>query len=501
MYDCTISNQYLEVSKTLKSGCLKTLTERIHNQIFLWANQELKLRLGEAKDQLVANSFRANEQAKETIRELENVLRFTLTFDDKINWNGLYDTKVFQQFSFRDPPLLALPLKPAWTFLPFVKTKWIRMCQIATDMHDSQVNQYSTDRTTARSKYDAAKTEFIAAQANSNAVIKKFKEDYENGDTDAVLEYLNLVMERSEYPACLALTYEVEFVSKLRSAAIHIIAPDISKIPDSIGVKHSKVTGKSTAIPMKKKEHENLYRNIIRQISIRTLHEIFESDYAGNVDLCTVSIKANKVCTATGIDQEVELAAVKSKRKEFESIKLENIEIDSCFERLAIEGKSPVKLLKKHNLNLIHIADDDLELDVNASRPLPKRSDPWHEFRERVLELAAKMFRGGILSAKNTDEKSRAYSFIVTDMDPIRGGQFLFRVAHPDHPIDLEFVESACSDQIKSLCAKSFLFTPITISAEISGFCRGKSVSLIDRKSLGILEEEYYRKKQNTGLR
>ena len=494
MYECTISNRWLRASKTLKSACRSTLEDRISKQITSWAKQELKQRLNEAREELEADADSADEDAKELLEELRAILKFTLDFDDRVNWDEMHDNSKFKEFSFGEPPTLELPKKPFFAFLPFVRNKWIGTCEDLTDQHKAAVDAHNQERHTARDKYEKSKERFLKKQMNSNVQIRDFKSRYEAGQNEATVEYLNLVFERSEYPECIALDYSLTYDEELKSVQIEVQVPKQSDLPDVDGYKFTKSSGKLTPIKMKKKAHDDLYKTVIRQIAIRTLHEVYEADYTKNVLNATVTLTVDEVCKATGNDKVNNVATVQSKRDEFEAIKLDRVDADSCFERLEVkqEKKKAANRSSKKS-KAIELSGDDLIVSIDGNKSsTPDKS--FLEFVERVDGLAERMFAGAEFSSRSEDEGARTLDFTVEDDDPVRGGKFLFFATYANDPVPKSVLESVYRQLTEQGAVKAFV-----IAKEFAGGCsaygRNKPLSLIDNKSLGDLEEKMFQKK------
>ena len=90
------------------------------------------------------------------------------------------------------------------------------------------------------------------------------------------------------------------------------------------------------------KEQKDCYANLVANISLRTLHEIWESDRDGHVDTISLMGYVTHINDATGNEERTPLIAVATRRKDFEALNLARIEPAATLRHLHAEvSKNP----------------------------------------------------------------------------------------------------------------------------------------------------------------
>ncbi|WP_202946833.1 hypothetical protein, partial [Rhodanobacter spathiphylli] len=78
--------------------------------------------------------------------------------------------------------------------------------------------------------------------------------------------------------------YEIQYDDKTKTLIVSYNLPNPEQVPKVIEYKFVQSSKTIKPVEMKKKEFDSFYENIIFQVTLRTIHEVFEADYANTID-------------------------------------------------------------------------------------------------------------------------------------------------------------------------------------------------------------------------
>ncbi len=520
VYVATIMNTTLGKSRTVKDKTFEGVRFTAENQLRAWAELELKALITQARKDAKEAAAEAAEEASrraiEYLEELKNILNYTLSFDDRIDWASLEDHREFPAFRFSNAPMKSappvqptIPKKPFFAFLiPAIARKWetnrtsiIKMHEEALTQHDlhheATVNKWRIEKETAAKEYEKERDKFLALQEKRNRSVASYQKRFEQGDPDAIVEYINAVFERSNYPEGIAREYVSAYDSSAKTLVVNVSLPNQDSIPDVIEYKFVAKTGECKPISMKKKEHDELYDDIIKQIIIRTIHEVFESIYTKHVMTVVVNGWVTYLDKATGNDQTSCIISVSADREKFETFNLTRIDHSECIKSLKgliagpLSGVAPVKPIMQLNT-----ADDrfiearSVLAEVNATTNLAEM--PWEDFEHLVRDLFGEMFSGEGSEVHVTQaSRDQGVDAIAFDPDPIRGGKFVIQAKRYTKTVGVAAVRELYGTMINEGAVKGILVTTATFGRDSRQFVVDKPITLIDGSNLVYLLEQY----------
>jgi restriction system protein len=379
VYSATIRNAFLGMTRTFRGSDRGHVTGRASSQLQKWAEQESRQKAAAAKQDAIergeAETASLDTDAKEAIEAVSNLLRATLSVDDRIDWNELRDVRVAGPFFFPEPmpPVpdttprqiqvhyLDRPPTPWYiSFWPGAQARWearcatvdaenrqlheqllasqqgeLARCQAVQAAHDDSARAWNQRRAAAHAKYVAECETFAQAQGEHNTKIEQFKQAFEQGSPQAVKEYLRGVFERSDYPPCFTVQHSVEFDARSKHAAVELEVPAQDDFPSVSGYSYVRSKREARATVLKKKERSDLYESALAQVVLRTLHEVFEADYAGVVSEASASAFVTALDPSTGNERRTALIAISATRGNFLELDLHRVDPLSCARRFS----------------------------------------------------------------------------------------------------------------------------------------------------------------------
>jgi restriction system protein len=494
MYETVIANGFLGVSRTIKGKDHSDVISKAREQLKRWGEQEVKQRTREAGE------YR-DGAAKDQIAAIENILRASLQVDDRLDWNAMLDTTVFEAFSFEPAPSALLPVKKPWYayLLPFLARRWEAQCAAVAEAKRVEVSAWEVRRARAWHEHEQQRARRADAQREHNAKMAEARRRYEAGDIGEVIEYLSAVFERSQYPEGFFVEHGVAFEQSSRAAVVDVELPPQAEVPNVSGFKF--VASRNELVPttLKPKDHAALYDSAVKQCVIRTMHEVFESDYAGNAQACVVNGFVAAVDGATGKEKRTCIISVSAGRQAFEALDLSRVDPSSCIKGLKgliagpLSEVAPVKPILQLCREDSRFVDARDVLDEVGEQNLAEMD--WETFEQLVRELCSKLFTTEGAEVKVTQaSRDKGVDAIAFDPDPIRGGKFVVQAKRYTTVVPVSAVRDLYGTLINEGATRGILVTTAHYGRDAREFAKDKPLTLIDGPNLvHLLEEHGYR--------
>ncbi|AKS37383.1 restriction endonuclease [Anoxybacillus gonensis] len=499
-YEETIYNDYLGKVKTIKAQSLWELELKVEEQLAKWEAEEERQRKRDAILDMKDEAEFETELARKKIEEYKNILNHTLNLDDKLDWEKQKKTKPFRPSEFDKHDLQHFFQKhnvPKKSFVeyifPFLRKKRERLEKIAQDDYNQHLIEYDE----AYKDYLIKKEKYEKKQAEYNQEIEEWRKNFESGDVEAIEKYINVVLENSTYPEEINKEYEVQYRSDLKTVIVSYKLPVPNDVPKAIEFKYSPSKKEIVAREMKKKEFEEFYDSIIYQITLRTIHEIFESVYIDHVDIVVFNGWVDYIDEATGHDNSSCIISVQASRKEFESINLERVDYKKCIQNLKglFAGKlaflTPVKpILDIDREDNRFVESKDILSNLHSNQNLATMH--WEDFEHLVRQLFEKMFNEDGAEVKVTQaSRDGGVDAIAFDPDPIKGGKFVIQAKRYNNTVPVSAVRDLYGTMLHEGATKGILVTTSNFGKDALEFVKDKPITLINGQELLYLFNKY----------
>ena len=280
-----------------------------------------------------AEAVAMSEDARARFAELEGLLKAGIRDRPVVTFGNLRRNGAYPVF---DVGRLAEPLPaPVWEhFVPEEPTgrgkffggsaRYEQQLDSARADYAQAVERYTVaeaDRrrqfTRERAAYDAAVAKFTSAVTAHNAEVDQFQRDCWAGDPEAVARFCTLVLDASAYPDNFPHQTRTVYRPDQHEVVIDWELPPPSVIPLDRDYLYLATRDAIDASPRPGKEIEELYRAVIAQIGLRTVHEILISTPGGVVDRVTFYGKGCAADPATGQPAQPLLLQLSTEREAF----------------------------------------------------------------------------------------------------------------------------------------------------------------------------------------
>ncbi|MCL6638743.1 MAG: hypothetical protein K6T80_03565 [Firmicutes bacterium] len=291
-YAETITNDYLGLSEEIKAPSALEGRALARDRLKLWAEEEARRRERDSIGSGRSPDGYENQRAREEIERYRNIFVDSLKTDPGVDWVSLYDDSPFEPFVFREAPPsykkvagdLNVPPKTLWEiFLPSLRRKRLSREDTAKRVFLEKMKQYEERKEIARQKHEEERLRYAAKQNEFNESVESLRFSYETAKPQGIEGYVRLVLAKSHYPAAIKKEYEVFFDRAGRTVVINYLLPGAAGLPGGSGRIYRDGDGQAVALEMDGEEFWEFYRSVQVQIAVRTISEVFRSDYKKHI--------------------------------------------------------------------------------------------------------------------------------------------------------------------------------------------------------------------------
>ncbi|MCW7463999.1 MULTISPECIES: restriction endonuclease [Leptospira] len=491
-YEERIQDTYTGEIAIIKSNDWYIFNQKKENKLASWEKRGHRLHKQQTKEEGLEEANRLTNEALENIKNMKNILKYTLGIDDKINWESLKDYKKFKQFKFdlQPPDLNSYLLQaPRWSIFEYIfKSITIKRKAILEEKrkeHELAMERFNKNKERKIAEYELEKKQFEKLQEKHNKEVEDLKSRFEKNEPEAIEEYLDLVFSKSKYPDFITLSYDLLFDESRKTIIVNVELPDPDSLPKEVDYKYIASRDEFTTKVLKKKEFSELYEEVISQIAIRTVHEIFESVYTNSIDFVVLNGYVNSIDKKTGNDTIACIVSIQAEREYFNSLNLTKISAKECIKGLkgliASEfiNLAPVKPILNLNREDRRIIESEAVIDdIDSNNNLA--SMDWQKFETLVRDIFAKEFAGEGVDVKVTQaSRDAGVDAIIFDPDPIKGGKFVIQAKRYNNIVGVSAVRDLFGTVMNEGAVKGILVTTSNFGKDSIEFAKDKPLTLI----------------------
>ncbi len=483
MIEKQISNRYLNESKTIKAKTQYDLEIKVKKQKQQWKEKEIFLKMKE-------NAKKDTENAIKLINRYRYLLLESLNTSHVFDWESLIE---LQEFTLDEPVLelftneVGVPKKDKFIEFFFSSIKKNR---------EEKLKQ-------AERLYQEAYTEYLNEKNRFNNETQKniknisiYKEEFEQGKTEAVEKYFTMVLNRSPYPNEFEKDFRLGYYAETKNLIIEYSLPHHEDLPNIIEHKFIQTRKDVEIKKMKQAEFQEHYSDVLYQITLRTIYECFISDYPHHLEAIAFNGWVNGIDTSTGNEFTSRILSVLVKKDEFLSLNLKRVVAKDCFRKLngqsagALYNLSPIKPileLNKHDDRFIETRD--VLAEVNSIPNIAEMD--WDDFEHLVNNLFSLYFKE--IGEVKITRKSREGGIdgVIFDPDPIRGGKFLIQAKRYNDIVPPSAVRELNGAKDHEKATRGILITTGYFGPDSLSFANANNITLIDGNNLMYMLNEY----------
>jgi restriction system protein len=297
-------------------------------------------------------------------------------------------------------------------------------------------------------------------------------------------------LDASEYDDLISKEFQLQYQQDTKTLLIDYVLPSPDDLPTTKSVQFVASTGEMKKTQVAAKDKKALFEDICYQVSLRTIHEIFEADTPEHIQRVLFNGLTNYIDKATGQEVHATILSLMVSREEFCAINLARIEPKACFKSL--KGVSAASLIGLSPIApIMELAKDDkrfvdaqsVNMDTAGSTNLA--SMDWEDFEHLVRELFDKEFasRGGEVKVTQSSSDG-GVDAIAFDPDPISGGKIIIQAKRYTKTVGVSAVRDLYGTTMNEGANKGILVTTADYGPDAYKFASDKPLTLITGANL-----------------
>lgn len=521
-YSIDVRHKGLNVHRELSAPEIFILEAKVNALLANWEEKYSRVKL--------ANIFRdgksaaedATVQAHQRLESLNRILAHTLKVNDAVNWDDLKDHSEFNRASsFPEPkPIYNAEPTPVYVapkirFIDLILGRKGRLLAEAEAAYQTRRARWQAEDDAGQADLELrlkawkraehafwqaqeqSKLEFERTQHDHNAVIDQLAESVAGGDPTAVIEHATLVLENSDYDGLFEKSFSIQYEPNQKLLKVEYRLPTQAELPCVKGVKFNKITGEFPETRISEREARSNFENVSYQITLRTLHELFEADVSENVESILFNGVVEFVDPRTGQEQAACILSVLTSRTQFERIDLARVEPKACFKSLkgvsaaslgSLTAIPPVMEMDRTDERFV----DGREIAQSIDQTQNLASMSWEDFEHLVRELFEKEFasRGGEVRITQAS-RDGGVDAIAFDPDPITGGKIVIQAKRYTRTVGVSAVRDLYGTVLNEGASKGILVTTADYGPDAHQFAQGKPLTLLSGSHLLYMLERH----------
>jgi restriction system protein len=350
--------------------------------------------------------------------------------------------------------------------------------------------------------WEAERDSFIAQQTRRNESVDQRKAEYLNCSVPAVIDYCDTVLSNSEYPESYPQDFELDYLAEARTLLVEYYLPTIEEMPSIKGVKYIQSKDAFSNTPLPDSVRHKLYDDVVCQIALRSLYELFSADAASALDSVVFNGRVRSIDKATGTPFEACILSVQVSKTEFQGINLALVEPRACIKKL--KGVASTKLHSMAPVAPIAQMDREDKRFVSSHEVAGALDDScnlaamdWEDFEHLIREIFEKEFSTSGGEVKVTQaSRDGGVDAVVFDPDPIRGGKIVIQAKRYTNVVGVSAVRDLYGTLMNEGATKGILVTTSSYGPDAYEFAKGKPITLLDGGNLlHLLEKHGHRAK------
>ena len=477
-------------------------------------------------------------EAQEELERLSSLLKATLAVDDTIDWESLIDKKIFSERkpSKQNPPpepsIPSLPREPQRSdskyllslgfFDKLIASRKKRLIKekeaLFTADHEkwradvTKMEQEHVEALRAHEKaiawlheeyekelaaWTARRDDYLASQAAANAAVEAKRVAYEAKDPAAIIEYCDLVLSSSRYPDYFPQEFDLEYEAAAKTLLVDYQLPGPDDLPKFKGVKYVASRDEFEEQFITQAQAVKLYDDVLYQIVLRTIHELFEADTVQALDAVVLNGIVTAVDRTTGKPATACILSLRANCHEFMEINLAQVDPKACFKSLKGVGSSklqglspvpPVMPLRRDDGRFVSAYEVASTLDGSVNLA----AIDWKDFEHLIREVFEKEFSSSGGEVKVTQaSRDGGVDAIAFDPDPIRGGKIVIQAKRYTNTVGVGAVRDLYGTVLNEGATKGVLVTTSDYGPDSYAFANGKPLVLLSGANLLHMLEKY----------
>ncbi|WP_188455842.1 restriction endonuclease [Virgibacillus oceani] len=525
MYEIEIKHDGLNKYRVIKGSDRHVVRQKAIYQEQQWNEMwekkqeaERKKSIREAaakeKEEKKALALQLTEDANEELEELDKILNFTLGVNDAIDWEKLKDNKEYSEPKPIQKEKIIIPQKPneedekyqpkLGIFDSLFKSKKEKKILDLKDVYKTDIENWEKEVAEINNENEKSNTEYEESlnkwldkereykkeQEEKNIAIDNQKHNYEKGMPTALVDYCDMVLSNSVYPDYFPQEFDIDYNPNTKLLIVDYSLPSPEDLPSIKEVKYIQSRDELKESYLSQSAFNKMYDNLLYQITLRSLHELFEADVFNHIESIVFNGWVESIDKASGKEVNSCILSIQVSKEEFLEINLLQVDPKLCFKNLKGVGSSRLNSLTPI-APIIKIDRDDPRFvssyDVSGSLDESENlaAMDWQDFEHLIRELFEKEFNqsGGEVKITRAS-RDGGVDAIAFDPDPIRGGKIVIQAKRYTNVVGVSAVRDLYGTVMNEGATKGILVSTADYGPDAYNFAKDKPITLLNGNNL-----------------
>ena len=375
--------------------------------------------------------------------------------------------------------------------------KKVQNNQRIMDEYQKKLFTYDEKYSNRFNKWKQGKEEFINNKIEFNRKIETKKKMYLDCLPQGIIDYCELVLSNSIYPEEFPKEFTLEYKPESKIMVIDYQLPSLEVVPTIKEVKYIKSRDEYTEKHLSQTQINSIYDNILYQIALRTIYELYETDEINALDSINFNGYVKSIDRAIGKEVNACILSVHAKKEDFKEINLAMVEPKACFKKLKGVGSSQL-----HSLTpiapIIRMEREDKRFtdsysvvdDINDGYNLAAMD--WEDFENLIREVFEQAYAetGGEVKITQAS-RDGGIDAVVFDPDPLRGGKTVIQAKRYTNVVGVSAVRDLYGTLMNEGANKGILVTTSDYGPDAYKFAANKPIQLLNGNNLLSLLEQF----------
>jgi restriction system protein len=326
-----------------------------------------------------------------------------------------------------------------------------------------------------------------------NAELDEFEALFLAAEPKAVVEYFDMVLGNSVYPDDFPQHFRLAYVPESKQLVVEYDLPPVAVVPAIKEYRYLKTRDEKTTTARPAKEIKDLYASVVAQVTLRTVHELFEADRNGLLETIVFNGVVHTVDPGTGASVSPCLVTLRTTRNVFDELDLARVQPLACLAHLnASVSKRPDELAPVRPVLEFDMVDKRFIEETDVLSELDRRPNLLDltpiEFEGLIQNLFAKM---GLDTKQTRASRDGGVDCVAFDPRPIFGGKVVIQAKRYRGTVDVSSVRDLFGTLQNEGASKGILVTTSGYGPASYEFASGKPLELIDGSNLLYLLAEH----------
>lgn len=342
----------------------------------------------------------------------------------------------------------------------------------------------------AKAAWLLEKRTFGENQRVFNTGIDLFKKSYFERVPEALIRYWTEVLSKSEYPDSFPRDQVVSVDPANGMLLVDYELPPQKAIPNKKLIKYISNRQEFQDVPISDTEFKRIYDEVLYQICLRTLYELFRADDVDVIKSIVFNGWVQAVDKATGANTHPCIMTVQANKAEFLALNLNQVDLKACFRSLkGISGSKLIDFSPVRPVLSLNREDPRFVGSYNVAESLKDETNlaamDWLDFENLIRELFEKEFSKNGGEVKITQaSRDGGVDAIAFDPDPIRGGKIVIQAKRYTNTVGVAAVRDLYGTVHNEGATKGILVTTSDYGPDAYEFANGKPLTLLTGSEL-----------------